>query len=462
MASSMTVRIDNPSSSVRSSNPYHRFLIPEMGTYFDTVRRNSVRLSATIADVSRSEIEGKHDTDTYRALMDMLTSAADNLTMTDKVTNLWQEIYYKPFDYTGRETIQLRSSDREVLEIDKSLAKSGSGVLKDAIELLPDTHEVATNVVSAEVLKEVILFLEKKRDFQQALKVDNKVVDGYKSWSKYFINRNADILPELYKAAKDLRISSLLALTNKRAAKKLLIPTKELKGPNDCLNRQMFHYFICVASDKTHRETILTELDNIRDDSTRGSDMVVACKELRQWLTKVGNSAKPLYEDFESLMESHPFQELCLSLYQNIPPEKDHICLRSCDGSELKMDKSLATAESRFLQDRIDSNPDLHEVEVPVDRDILSQVIDFCKKKWDFSGALVSHFKRWATFFLERNRNILSNLNVAADYLFIPSLLELTTNALANSVQTKLHPTAVWTTILLKDYLTSHHPMYLC
>ncbi|KAL4298836.1 hypothetical protein AHAS_Ahas17G0040700 [Arachis hypogaea] len=39
------------------------------------------------------------------------------------------------------------------------------------------------------------------------------------------------------------------------------------------------------------------------------------------------------------------------------------ICLRSCDGPELKMDKSVATAESLFLQDRIDSNPDLHEVE---------------------------------------------------------------------------------------------------
>ncbi|XLT26968.1 hypothetical protein HN873_058260 [Arachis hypogaea] len=89
------------------------------------------------------------------------------------------------------------------------------------------------------------------------------------------------------------------------------------------------------------------------------------------------------------------------------------ICLRSCDGPELKMDKSVATAESLFLQDRIDSNPDLHEVEVPVDRDILSQ---------------------------------------AADYLFIPSLLELTTNALANSVQTKLHPTAVWSTILFSSH----------
>ncbi|RYR45591.1 hypothetical protein Ahy_A07g031418 isoform C [Arachis hypogaea] len=104
------------------------------------------------------------------------------------------------------------------------------------------------------------------------------------------------------------------------------------------------------------------------------------------------------------------------------------ICLRSCDGPELKMDKSVATAESLFLQDRIDSNPDLHEVEVPVDRYILSQVIVFCKKKWDFSGVL------------------------AADYLFIPSLLQLTTNALANSVQTKLHPTAVWSTILFSSH----------
>ncbi|QHN82010.1 hypothetical protein S245_070298 [Arachis hypogaea] len=73
----------------------------------------------------------------------------------------------------------------------------------------------------------------------------------------------------------------------------------------------MFHYFIYVASDKTHKETILTELDNICDDSTKDSDMVVACKDLRQWLTKVGNSAKPLYKDFESLVESHPFHELC-------------------------------------------------------------------------------------------------------------------------------------------------------
>ncbi|XP_015944298.3 uncharacterized protein LOC107469437 [Arachis duranensis] len=144
-----------------------------------------------------------------------------------------------------------------------------------------DELEVPTNVVSAEVLKKVILFLEKKLDFQHVVKVYDKVVDGYKSWSKYFINCNTNILPELYKAAKELRISSLLALTNKKAAKKLLIPTTELKGLNDCLSRQMFNYFICVASDKTHKETILTELDNICDDSTRDSDMVVAYKDLR-------------------------------------------------------------------------------------------------------------------------------------------------------------------------------------
>ncbi|KAL4350174.1 uncharacterized protein DS421_10g298180 [Arachis hypogaea] len=99
-------------------------------------------------------------------------------------------------------------------------------------------------------------------------------------------------------------------------------------------------------------------------------------------------------------MESHPFQELCLSMYQNIFPEVDQISLRIYDEPVLKVGKSVATAEFLFVQDHIDSNPDLHE---------------------------------------------------AANYLIIPSLLELTTNALANSVQTKLDFPVVWKTILITN-----------
>ncbi|MED6185070.1 hypothetical protein PIB30_053473 [Stylosanthes scabra] len=444
-----SVSSDSPMGSLhfqRNHHIHYKSLLPEMGTYFGAMRRNTSRFKVNVIASGDISIDLKD-----MLLNDRGMTSYEYLRNSNDLAKFAAEVYCEPYIYPGRESIQLRSSDKEVLEIDKSLAESESALLMMIDDEFIKKHgAVEVPQVSAEVLKEVILFLEKKRDFEQASKVVGKVLGEYKSWSTYFINRNADIMPQLNKAAKELCIQSLLALTSKKAYKRLRYSSLELRDLNACESQQMFHYLISLASDPKRREAVLIDLDQSCYDPTIGSDTVVACENFIQWFTKVWKLVKPLYEDFENLMKSPQFKEICLSLYKGKHRVvMDQISLRSCDGHDLMMDKSVATAESVFLHDRVDSNRGMAPIDVPADRDVLSQVIDFCHKKQDFHEIIegletVNPFKRWVTFFLKRNEKILSNLNEAADYLYIPSLLVLTANELGNSVERTLEEALWW------------------
>ncbi|XLT39609.1 hypothetical protein HN873_070901, partial [Arachis hypogaea] len=78
--------------------------------------------------------------------------------------------------------------------IEEGLVVDGNGVI-----LVPN--------VSNYVLSQVILFLEKKRHFQEAVDAG---ATHYEGWPTTFFNQNSHILSDLQQAAQDLQIPSLM------------------------------------------------------------------------------------------------------------------------------------------------------------------------------------------------------------------------------------------------------------
>ncbi|XLR29670.1 hypothetical protein S83_057570 [Arachis hypogaea] len=427
--------------------------VGEMGHYFTAMTKNRQRHSDIVQAVSTAEELGNFRISSCVSLRTWLNSSDSDSDKLDDfhrlvrdgdVRRLCQNVYFGRFDHKRKGShTSLESSDGRVMEIDKSVAAAESVVLKGLLDSVGSNGGVIplTNV-SGDVLSEVILFLQKKRDFQEIV---DKIAANYKGWSTAFINRNRPILRELHQAAEDLQIPSLLAMT-----------TQELERHGGCHTNeysfsQMFHYFTGVDNNRSRE--ILEELD--RAKLLGGS--VVACKGFRDWFTQTGDFGKSRLEEFQALMMSTDFRNICLSLYcgDYRHQELNHVSLTSSDGKVLEMFVPVAVNQSLFLRKLVGYNGNSENINVSCTGHVLSQVIDFCQKTYDFleihdfhpigEGLLiVDHFQGWMTEFLKRNRCILPHLDTVADFLNIPSLLVVTTEEVADLAARILDKTSIW------------------
>ncbi|MED6179753.1 hypothetical protein PIB30_003968 [Stylosanthes scabra] len=354
------------------------------------------------------------------------------------------------FDEESPGYIFVRSLDGDPLRLDKSVATAESGVLKgyaDSIQegLVVDGDGVIhVPNVSTYVLSQVILFLEKKQHFQENI---HKAAAHYEAWSTAFFNRNTPILSDLQQAAETLEIPSLKESVNKE------LKRKDRRHLNDNLSTEIFHYFSGMAGNNKRSGAILEELNNI--NLFRALDKV-ACENFRKWFTLIGEDlGRDHHNEFKTLMKSPDFSQVCLSLYWG--KERLHlaqISLRSHDGMVLKIDKLVAVEESLSLRRCVSRSGFWEEIPVSIASPVLSSVIDFCCKVWDFHKiygshrikeglVVVDHFRDWTTEFLRRNIDKLSELYEAADFLEIPSLLLLTTEEVTDLVTRPLHKASV-------------------
>ncbi|XP_052108194.1 uncharacterized protein LOC107496542 [Arachis duranensis] len=323
------------------------------------------------------------------------------------------------------------------------------GVLKghaDAIEeglVFDGDGLIPVPNVSSYVLSQVILFLEKKQHFQET---HDKAAAHYEGWSTAFFNRNSPIISELHQAAQDLQIPSLLESISKVQKR------KDGGRLNDNLSSEMFHYFCGMAGNNKRGRAILEELNNIK--LFRGLDKV-ACENFGKWFTQIGDLGRDHHNEFKTLMKSLDFSQVCLSLYRGDERlQFPQVSLKSQDGVILKMDKRVAVDESVFLRLCVRHSGWWTKIPVSIGSPVLSSVIDFCCKVWDFNKiygsrrikeglVVVDHFRGWVTEFLKNNIDMLSELYEAADFLEIPSLLLLTTEEVTDLVTRPLDKASV-------------------
>ncbi|MED6216188.1 hypothetical protein PIB30_005067 [Stylosanthes scabra] len=317
-----------------------------MGHYFISMTRSKSMLSEISIALMVGQIHGEFNKSSCAYFIDWLNRQDsydtkiddfDRLLKNRKVNQLCQTLYYDLRDYVNREDpyVSIKCSDGQILKIAKSLICAESEVVKDLLDSVDvNSGVIPLTNVSSDILLEIILFLKKKRDFQE---ITDKGAAHYRGWSKAFINRNRPILNGLHLAAEELQIKSLLDLT-----------TQELQRHADEHLLQCFHYFSAMSGNNNRSREILKELD-LSMSSGRFND--VACKDFKDWFAQIGDSGKNHLEEFKALMDPPDFRNVCYSIYRGDyrhEEEWDQFSLESSDGEVFDMVKSIGVDQSCF------------------------------------------------------------------------------------------------------------------
>lgn len=143
---------------------------------------------------------------------------------------------------------------------------------------------------------------------------------------------------------------------------------------------------------------------------------------------------------------------------------KKTITLRSSDGEEFEIEEAVAM-ESQTIRHMIEDIEDCAENGIPlpnVNSKILSKVIEYCKKHVDAAAAVSSKaddkaadddLKNWDTEFVKVDQPTLFDLILAANYLNIKSLLDLTCQTVADMIKGKT-PEEIRKTFNIKNDFT--------
>ncbi|KAM7257763.1 hypothetical protein ACFE04_013504 [Oxalis oulophora] len=119
------------------------------------------------------------------------------------------------------------------------------------------------------------------------------------------------------------------------------------------------------------------------------------------------------------------------------------IVLKSSDGETFEVDESVAL-ESQTIKLLIEDDCAGTEIPIPnVSSKILSKVIEYCKKHTETSKGKDSttyvddELKSWDAVFVKVDQSTLLELILAANYLEVKSLLDLTCQAVADMMKDK-------------------------
>ncbi|KAL4302378.1 hypothetical protein GQ457_10G024010 [Hibiscus cannabinus] len=121
---------------------------------------------------------------------------------------------------------------------------------------------------------------------------------------------------------------------------------------------------------------------------------------------------------------------------------KKKMMLRSSDGKTFEVEEAVAVKSQtikRMIED--DCVCADNEIHLPdVNSNILSKVLEYCKKHVDSAADKETNpieIKAWDADFVKVDQNILFDLILAAEYLKIQSLLDLTSLTVADKIKGK-------------------------
>ncbi|URE32496.1 SKP1-like protein [Musa troglodytarum] len=114
------------------------------------------------------------------------------------------------------------------------------------------------------------------------------------------------------------------------------------------------------------------------------------------------------------------------------------IILKSSDGDEFEVDVAVAM-ESQTIRHMIEDDCFENGVPLPnVTSGILAKVIEYCRKHVDAASKLPDEeLKAWDADFVKVDQATLFDLTLAANYLNIKGLLDLTCQTLADMIKGK-------------------------
>ncbi|KAE8719135.1 SKP1-like protein 1B [Hibiscus syriacus] len=132
------------------------------------------------------------------------------------------------------------------------------------------------------------------------------------------------------------------------------------------------------------------------------------------------------------------------------------IMLRSSDGEAFEVEEVVAV-ESQTIKHMIEDDCADSEIPLPnVTSQILSKVIEYCKKHVDAAAKEKNsedEIKAWDADFVKVDQNTLFDLILAANYLNIKGLLDLTCQTVADMIKGKT-PEEIRKTFNIKNDFT--------
>ncbi|GAB4853162.1 SCF ubiquitin ligase complex protein SKP1b [Ancistrocladus abbreviatus] len=133
------------------------------------------------------------------------------------------------------------------------------------------------------------------------------------------------------------------------------------------------------------------------------------------------------------------------------------VTLKSSDGETFEVDEVVAL-ESQTIRHMIEDDCADNAIPVPnVTGKILSKVIEYCKKHVESSKSddrsVDEDLKQWDAEFVKVDQNTLFDLILAANYLNIKSLLDLTCQTVADMIKGKT-PEEIRKTFNIKNDFT--------
>ncbi|KAL6289662.1 hypothetical protein ACE6H2_007172 [Prunus campanulata] len=135
--------------------------------------------------------------------------------------------------------------------------------------------------------------------------------------------------------------------------------------------------------------------------------------------------------------------------------EMKKITLKSDDGVTFKVEEAVAM-QSQTIKHMVEDNCANGAIPLPnVTSIILAKVIEYCKKhhEEDVDGENKEDIKNWDAGFVKVDQSILFDLILAANYLNIKSLLDLTCQTVADMINGKT-PEVIRETFNIKNDFT--------
>ncbi|KAF2596994.1 hypothetical protein F2Q68_00009163 [Brassica cretica] len=130
------------------------------------------------------------------------------------------------------------------------------------------------------------------------------------------------------------------------------------------------------------------------------------------------------------------------------------IVLKSSDGESFEVDEAVAL-ESQTIAHMVEDDCVDNGIPLPnVTSKILAKVIEYCKKHVDAAASKTDDLKAWDAEFMKIDQATLFELILAANYLNIKNLLDLTCQTVADMIKGKT-PEEIRTTFNIKNDFTA-------
>ncbi|CAO2832093.1 unnamed protein product [Amaranthus hypochondriacus] len=115
------------------------------------------------------------------------------------------------------------------------------------------------------------------------------------------------------------------------------------------------------------------------------------------------------------------------------------ITLKSSDGHTFDVEENVIGSQSLLIKNLIESHIDFNgATPLKVQANILPHILNYCKKHAK-QDPPINHqeLEKWDEEFIKCNQSILFDLTMAANYLLMDSLIDLTCRTLANMIKDK-------------------------